>query len=61
MGNDRARIGRYRVVGILGRGGMGRVYEAIDDALDRPVAIKVLLRHVSQGHRQRLLREAQAL
>ncbi|MCA9655704.1 MAG: protein kinase, partial [Myxococcales bacterium] len=42
-------------------GGMGRVYEAIDDALDRPVAIKVLLRHVSQGHRQRLLREAQAL
>ena len=35
------RIGRYRVIGLLGEGGFGRVYLAHDDDLDRPVAIKV--------------------
>ena len=36
------RIARYRVIGHLADGGMGEVYLAQDDDLDRPVALKVL-------------------
>lgn len=37
-----ATIGRYRVIGELGRGAMGVVYRGVDPSLDRPVAIKVI-------------------
>ena len=42
-----ARLGKYVVSGVLGRGGMGVVYEAHDPMLDRRVAIKLLPESVS--------------
>ena len=54
------RIAGYRVVGELGRGGMGTVYEAVHMALDRPVALKVLGVHAApdSSARRRFLNEA---
>ncbi|MEM6293034.1 MAG: serine/threonine-protein kinase [Myxococcota bacterium] len=45
----------------IGSGGMGRIFEAHDPNLQRRVALKVLHARGSDTHRQRLLREAQAL
>lgn len=55
------RIGHYRIVRKLGQGGMGIVYEAHDQRLDRPVAVKVI-GGVSddQAARTRFWREARA-
>ncbi|HPF60139.1 MAG TPA: serine/threonine-protein kinase [Candidatus Competibacteraceae bacterium] len=40
------RVGRYRVIGLLGRGAMGMVYLGHDEAIDRQVAIKTIHRRL---------------
>ncbi len=53
----------YRIVGILGRGGMGTVYRAVQTALDRTVALKILpagLIAAGPEHVKRFEREARA-
>ena len=56
------RIGHYRVVAELGRGGMGIVYKAHEESLNRFVAIKVLGEHLTEDpdHVERFLREARS-
>ncbi|MCA9685931.1 MAG: serine/threonine protein kinase, partial [Myxococcales bacterium] len=58
------KIGRYPILRRLGAGGMGVVYVAYDEVLDRRLAIKVLHAQVwdrDGRRRERLLREAQAM
>lgn len=59
----RLLVGRYRVTGLLGVGGIGRVYRAVNTAIQRPVALKVLLEHYAciPDVQKRFEREARAL
>jgi DNA-binding beta-propeller fold protein YncE len=53
-------LGGYRIDGLIARGGMGVVYRATHLALERPVALKVIARHLAEkeGFRDRFLRES---
>jgi serine/threonine protein kinase len=57
------RVGRFRIIRELGRGGMGVVYEAVEENLGRRVAVKVLRRDALKQptHRARFRIEALAL
>jgi eukaryotic-like serine/threonine-protein kinase len=55
-------IGKYQIVRVLGQGGMGRVYEAVDPVIGRRVAIKTISVTLvaDEEVRARFFREAQA-
>jgi serine/threonine kinase PknH len=57
---DEVVFGRYRLIEVIGEGGMGTVYRARDTTLRREVAVKVLPTELAAqpGYRQRFEREA---
>ena len=57
-----ARLGAFLLIRLLGRGGMGAVYQGVDQSLGRNVAVKVMLRSFSDDKESfaQFRREAQA-
>lgn len=51
QGDEIGRLGHYRVLSVLGRGGMGVVLLGHDPHLDRQVAIKLMLSDVAKANR----------
>ncbi|MBL0311508.1 MAG: protein kinase [Holophagaceae bacterium] len=51
--------GPYRLLKVLGEGGMGRVYKAMDPVLARPIALKIL-QHTGGRNQERFFNEARA-
>jgi serine/threonine-protein kinase len=61
-----ARVGKYRIDHVIGRGAMGIVYKGYDEQIDRPLAIKTLRQDIisdfddSEGFLKRFANEAQS-
>src|SRR5437763_10134607 len=63
MGASRlTKIGKYEVLDVIGRGGMGVVYKAVDPAIGRLVAIKMITAAIGDDPDllKRFFREAQS-
>jgi serine/threonine protein kinase len=62
-GDELGRLGKYRILKILGHGGMGVVYQAEDTQLERLVALKAMLPQLSGSATagKRFLREARTM
>lgn len=60
MGVERVLAGRYRLRRLIAKGGMAEVWQAVDDILGRPVAVKILHPHLAadESFRERFRREA---
>jgi CHASE2 domain-containing sensor protein len=60
---DLVRLGRFEIIGEIGAGAMGKIYEGFDPTINRRVAIKTIRAELSANServRQRFIREAQA-
>jgi len=57
---ERVLAGRYRLKHLIANGGMAEVWEAVDDILGRPVAVKILHSHLAEDEsfQERFRREA---
>ena len=55
-----SKLGAYEILALIGAGGMGEVYRALDTKLSRPVAVKLLFDELADvASRRRFQREAQ--
>ena len=59
---DTLLVGKFRIAELIGQGAMGRVYKAIQEPINRKVAIKILHQHLMEDQRvaKRFRREAEA-
>ena len=55
------RLGDFRIVGLIAHGGMGEIYEAIQEPLGRRVAVKLQHRRLTGRLQDRFLREQKVL
>ncbi len=63
IGQKRQSLGDYEIVELIGQGGMGSVYKALDRKLDRSVALKLLGQHLGRNPSfiERFKREARSV